>query len=105
MNMQTQSIETAAPIAVPSYNRIDRGLRGLKNIEAENTLLPESFDGHVQRAVRIYIAVRPLLTVLATLPLLPPSWRSGLTLFTKALDAVAAGVDGISANFKAGRDL
>ncbi len=68
-------------------------------------LLPESFEGHVQRAVRIYTAVRPLLTVLATLPLLLPTWRSGLTSLTKALDAVAAGVDGISARFKAGRDL
>lgn len=90
-----------------SYSEIDRSMRRLKDIETENTLLPESFAGNVERAVQIYDVIRPFLIGLAALPLFPAAWRRGVDMFNQALDAVAAGVKagGFTNNFKAGKDL
>lgn len=95
----------AESLKMPSYGEIDRSIRRLKNIEPENTFLPASFGGQVERLVRIYGAVKPLLTVMTTLPLIPSPWRNGLAIFMKALDAVVAGAGEITPNFKAGKDL
>lgn len=91
----------------PTWGQVDRSIRGLKD-EQENTLLPGTFAGHIERLVRIYAAIRPLLAMLAIVPFLPPTWRKAIDLFRQVLDDVAAGAkdpDGVSARFKAGRDL
>lgn len=89
-----------------SYRQIDRSIRGiLKDFEQENTLLPETFADHVQRLVRVYPAIKPLLTMLTLLPF-PPVWRKGLDLLKQVIEAVAAASpNDIPANFKAGKDL
>lgn len=90
----------------PTYGQIDRAIRGLKEVEEqENPLLPESFDGLVQRLARVYAAVQPLLATLTILPLLPPSWRKAIKGLTDAVEAVVAGAAPPSVRFKAGRDL
>jgi hypothetical protein len=59
-------------------------------------------------------AVRPILSIVAELPLLPPQWRDALRLFVATLDAIAAAggvpVEGPlpaqpKPDFKAGKDL
>jgi len=90
---------------IPTWGQIDRSIRQLKDFEQENTLLPETLTGAVERLVRIYDAVRPLLTMLALAPFLPPSWRKVIGALSSALAAVAAGADAGSAEFKAVKDL
>jgi hypothetical protein len=51
---------------------------------------------------KVYNAVRPVLALAATLPL-PAPWRKGLALLVAAIEAVVPG--GVTASFKAGRDL
>jgi len=69
------------------------------------------------RLETIYLAVRPILAIVAELPLVPPHWRDALRLFIATLDGLAAagglsGENGLDprpgnagANFKAGKDL
>jgi hypothetical protein len=51
----------------------------------------------MKRFVTIYAAVRPILLVVATLPLFPQQWRDAIRVFLGTLDNVAS--------FKAGKDL
>jgi hypothetical protein len=90
---------------IPTYTDIHRSLRGLQNVEPENTLLPDSFDTHLARLAEIYKAVKPLVTMLAGVPLLPPLFRKGIAYLGTAIEAVIAGAGTVSARFKAGRDL
>ena len=55
--------------------------------------------------LKVYRQIKPLLAVLGSLPILPFTWRGSLTIFTQALDALAATAPGITAAFKAGKDL
>lgn len=91
---------------MPSYKTIDREIQALTaELEQEQSLLPETQSGRIARLLRIYNGIKPLLTVIGALPLLPSGWRAALVLFNNALAAVAAGVDDVSADFKAGKDL
>jgi hypothetical protein len=45
------------------------------------------------------------LTILGSLPIVPPTWRASLLMFTQALDALALVGPDLTAEFKAGRDL
>ncbi|HJQ37193.1 MAG TPA: hypothetical protein VKB93_08645 [Thermoanaerobaculia bacterium] len=90
----------------PSFKSIDREIRTLTaEMEQEKTLMPEAQGGRIARLVKIYNGIKPLLSVLTALPLIPSSWRAALVLFNSALAAVAAGVDDVTADFKAGKDL
>ena len=92
----------------PSFKSLDRDIRTLTaemEQEKEHTLMPETQNGRVARLVKIYNGIKPLLTVLTSLPLIPSSWRAALVLFNSALAAVAAGADDVTAEFKAGKDL
>ena len=83
---------------------IDRSVTSLMaEMAHENTLLPDTPLRLLQRALKVYRGVRPLFTVIAKLPLLPPTWGAVLEMFIRALDAVAA-VD-VTTAFKAGKDL
>ena len=91
---------------IPTRGQIDRSIRGLKDFEQENTLLPDSFAGLLERLARIYEAGKPFLAMLALLPFFPPSWRRLIDALSRAIEAlVAAGADGVAARFKAGKDL
>lgn|GEM_PF-3626818 len=61
-----------------------------------------------ERLLTLYKAVSPILGVVLRLPLLPPAWRSALSLFLTALDEVIVGTPAAPApgkDFKAGKDL
>lgn len=79
-------------------------LRGLKHID-QDARVPESFEGQLERLARVYASVKPLLTMLAAVPLLPPLFRKAITYLGAAIEAVAAGVGSLPVSFKAGKDL
>lgn len=62
---------------------------------------PDTPVGRIERLLNIYEALKPLLATIATLVLLPNSWRAAISLFLAALEAVADGLP----SFKAGKDL
>ena len=90
----------------PTWEQINRSIRELKDLEQENTLLPDNFDVLFERFARIYEAVKPFLSMLAVVPLFPSSWRKVLDALNRVLEALAAAWEnGVSAEFKAGKDL
>ncbi len=98
---------TMQPSTTPTYNDIDRSVRTLdiNAVSYENTLLPVTQSDRVKRVLRVYRAVRPLLTAISTLALLPRAWRAAITLFIDTIEALASGEPDSQQDFKAGRDL
>ena len=91
-----------------SKNRkpIDRSLRTLMaELEQENTLLPQTPSSQFQRLVKVYRNVKPVLTILSTLALIPTGWRTGLMVLVQALDSLTLAAPDVTAQFKAGKDL
>ncbi len=89
-----------------SFKAIDRSIRTMTaEMEQgqESTLLPATQAGRIERLLKIYRGIKPLLTVLSMFPLIPNTWRAAIALFNNALEAVAVG--GVNADFKAGKDL
>ena len=85
---------------------IDGSVRTLmREMEHENTLVPEPPISRLQRVLKIYRQIKPLLALLGSLPFIPYNWRSPLLMFTQALDALAAVGPDLTAQFKAGKDL
>jgi hypothetical protein len=96
--------QTTEAILRENRKDVDRGLVTLQDeMEHEHTLLPDTPNTRLQRALKVYRGIRPVLTVLSTLPILPTLWRTGLTVLTQVLDALAA--PEVTAAFKAGKDL
>jgi len=101
--------------ASKTYALITHSIKSLDSIdmEMENAAVAETAGGRVARLVTVYGAVKPLLTVLSTLPIIPQSWRAALLLFVSTLDAVVAIAPQIGdgtvkiddPDFKAGKDL
>lgn len=89
-----------------SKRSVDRNIRALiEEMEYENTLIQETPNGRLQRVLKIFRGIKPLLTVLTSLALVPPNWRGALAMFVQALDALALVGPDFNASFKAGRDL
>ena len=101
--MSTIPQETSTTV---SFKHIDKAVKTLNvaEMEQENSLLPDNLSGRVQKLVKVYSAIRPLLTVVSTLPIIPAAWRAALTMFSQAVEAVVSAPE-ISADFKAGKDL
>ena len=79
--------------------------------QSVNTLDLEAFTGkaaaadqitRVQRVLASYRAVRPILSALSVVPLIPPQFRDALRLFLATVDQFA---DSATGDFKAGKDL
>ena len=88
------------------FKHIDKAVNTLNvaEMEQENALLPESLIARAQKLVKVYTSIKPLLTVVSTIPLIPATWRAALTIFTQAVEAVVSSPE-IEPNFKAGKDL
>ena len=90
---------------------------GTGDMEMETTALGDTPGARLQRFVKVYGSIKPLLTTLSTLVIIPPSWRVGLTVFLQAIESVVAiapqldpGIVKIDdpqpvPDFKAGKDL
>lgn len=90
----------------PTFKTIDREIRALNaELEQDNTLMAETQSGRLERVLKVYGRIKPLLTAVSMLPLIPSTWRAALVIFNQALEALA-GVGGeMSPDFKAGKDL
>ncbi|PYQ25509.1 MAG: hypothetical protein DMF56_27230 [Acidobacteria bacterium] len=104
--MSTNSKEQSETTIKNSKRAVDRSVRALmQEMEAENTLVAETPLSRLQKVLKIYRGVKPLLAVLGSLPLIPSTWRAAIVMFDQALEALS-GVGGeITAQFKAGKDL
>lgn len=98
--------ESSETTIAKSKKNVDRSIRTLmQEMEHENTLVQESPTGRLQRVLKIYRGIKPLLTVLASLPLIPSTWRAAIVMFTQALEALAVSAVDVFPDFKAGKDL
>lgn len=85
---------------------VDRSIRALsREMEHENTLLPETPLATLRRALKIYRGIKPFLVVLGHLPIIPFTWRTAFTMFTQSLEALSTAAPEVTAAFKAGKDL
>lgn len=89
-----------------SKRSVDASLRNLqKEMEQENTLVQETPVARFQRVLKIYRGIKPLLSVLGALPIIPHTWRAAIVMFNQALEALSSVAGDITAQFKAGKDL
>lgn len=86
-----------------TYQEIDHWVSTIKPDLIEAKAVADAPADRVHKVISIFRGVRPLLVTIAGLQLIPSSWRAAVQLFVAALDALAA--DGISGDFKAGKDL
>ncbi len=109
--------------AANTYSDVDHAIKSLGSIdmEMENAAVAETPSGRLARLAKVYGGVKPLLTVISALPIIPASWRAAVTLFMSTIEAVlvvapqlgAATGDGTvkiddpkpDPVFKAGKDL
>jgi len=93
-------------IATKTFAAINRSIKTLNfaEVEMENAAIGDTSSGRIQRLVKVYTAIKPLLTVVSTLPLLPHAWRTALSLFIAAVEAVISSPE-LNPDFKAGKDL
>ena len=102
--MSTNSKELSEAMIRENKRAIERALRTLQTDMAhENTLVAETPVGKLQKVLKLYRGLKPLLTMLGTLPIIPPMWRGPIVIFVQALDALSA--PEVTAQFKAGKDI
>jgi hypothetical protein len=99
-------MEQEASTKAVSFKHIDKAVKTLNmaEMEQENALMGDNLSGRVQKLVKVYTGIKPLLTVVAALPIIPATWRAALTIFTQAVEAVVSSPE-IAPDFKAGKDL
>ena len=99
-------LEASKTMIEKSKRSTDRTLRALQqDMEQENTLVQDTPNGRLQKVLKIYRGIKPVISVIGALPLIPSTWRAAIVMFTQALDALAAVGGEITAEFKAGKDL
>lgn len=78
--------------AAKTYALINRSIKTLGTIDMEmdQSAVAETTGGRVARLTQVYGAVKPLLVVLSTLPILPQGWRAAVALFVATLDSFVA---------------
>jgi hypothetical protein len=104
--MTTDSKTHTETLILGAKKSIDRSIRTLvTEMEHENTLVPETPIARLQKVVKIFRGIKPLLSVIGTLPILPLTWRSAINMFHQALEALSVSTPEVSADFKAGKDL
>jgi hypothetical protein len=104
--MSTNAKDSIETIIAANKQSIDRSVLALmQELKHENMLLAESPTGTLQRVLKIFRGIKPLLTVLSHLPGLPSTWRAALVMLIQALDSLTLAGPDLTASFKAGRDL
>jgi hypothetical protein len=97
-NHEKVNIMTTIPMeksayAQLSYEHIDHSIHALdlEELHEEQSLLGGfAQSDRIARVLKVYASVRPLLSTLSVVPLIPPAWRAGIVLFIQTLDALAA---------------
>ena len=103
MNLNNRNRKgSAGPIT--NQAAVDRSIRALRQeMEHEEVVFPETPLGRLQRVLKIYGGIKPLLVIHTATPLIPSPWRTALKTFAQSLEALAA--PEVTAAFKAGKDL
>lgn len=105
MSNETNS-QTSETIIQASKKAVDRSIRTLMSeMEHENTLIAETPVARFQKVLKIYRSVKPMFKVLASLPLIPATWRAAVMMLDQALEALSGSSGAILEPFKAGKDL
>ena len=82
-----------------SFDSIDREVRKFDIVGFSSEGAVQTPTTSTERLVAVFDAVRPILMALASaIPLIPAAWRTLMGAFVSTLD-------GVSASFKAGKDL
>jgi hypothetical protein len=105
--MSTNPNELSSQDIIKAHkSTVNRSVRSLVlAMEQENTLIAETPVVKFQKVLKIYRSIKPVLSVLSTLPLIPTTWRGAVLMFIQALDALTNVGGEITASFKAGKDL
>ena len=85
-----------------TYESIEKSIH---NIDLEAMTAIAEGPNRTQRLVAMYAAVRPILSAVSVLPLLPPKFREALRLFLLTFDQFAQSAAQSDPDFKAGKDL
>lgn len=101
INPQLQEI-----FASQTYGVINRSIRSLGVVDAEggNAAAGDAAGTPLQQLATVYAALRPLLIMLCTFPMMPQPWRAAMALLVQKLEAVTTPVL-LDPDFKAGKDL
>lgn len=103
--MTTNQNETPV-IDFRTKKRINGHVRAtIASLDNENVLGADSPNVLLQRALKVFTGIKPLLSFLSAFSILPQVWRTGITVLTQVLDALAAIGPDVTVQFKAGRDL
>jgi hypothetical protein len=82
---------------------VDRAVRTLmRELEREDTIVPESPRARVERVLTIYRGLTPLFGVITVLPLIPYTWRAALVIFDQSLDSLAGAARDFASDFMTG---
>lgn len=81
-----------------SFDSINRQVQQFDAVTFMSEGAVETPMTRMDRLVTVYASARPILAALAAIPLIPSTWHTVLTIFVSTLD-------GVSASFKAGKDL
>jgi hypothetical protein len=93
---------------VPStFETIDEHVQGSGLDALFGQAAAEAPVSKTARLLAAYAAVRPILSAVSVLPLIPTQWRIALRVFIAALDEMTSTGTGIAPDrdFKAGKDL
>ena len=89
-----------------TFEEIDQQINALSFSALRAPALTSTPAGRLDRALRIYRGVRPILIGLNLVPLIPQRWRDALQIFVAAVDELTATLPpGQNGDFKAGKDL
>jgi hypothetical protein len=100
------SKESSETTIAKSKKSVDRSVRALmQEMEHENTLVQDTPNSRLQKVLKVWRGIKPVFTVLSSLPLIPSTWRAALVVFTQALESLSTVGGDITAEFKAGKDL
>jgi hypothetical protein len=86
-----------------TFHEIDHWVSTIEPDVIEAKAVADSSSDRVRKVIMIFGGLRPLLVGVSMAPLIPTHWRAAVQLFIAALDALTA--DGVSGEFKAGKDL
>src|ERR1044071_1088819 len=108
--MSTNPKEQSEAVIRDHKRVIDRSIRTLmQEMEHENTLVAETPLTKFQKVLKVYRGVKPLFVMLATLPLIPSTWRApggaATTMLNRALDAMSAAGGALAPQFKGEKAL
>lgn len=102
----TTTQNVASLIDFKTKRRLNAAVREtMASLENENPLIADSPNVLLQRALKVFTGLEPLLAFLTSFPILPQTWRTGLTMLIQAMDALAQVGPQVTVQFKAGRDL